>query len=157
MYAWYFKDNSLILKNISKILKADFISVRGWKLLYVGISENLRERIRSQHLRGNAYGSTLRKSLGSLLKEDLNLKPHKKKKGFWFKDDEAKISEWMMENCHVSWNLCDDAEVIEGEFLKCFGHMLYLNIKGNETQNRFSSTLKKKIEACRVEAQRSSQ
>jgi len=79
VYAWYFDrpPGGTPLENVH--------SVNGWSLLYVGISpraprpdgtsasrQSLRSRLR-YHYRGNAYGSTLRLTLGSLLAEELGI------------------------------------------------------------------------------------
>jgi hypothetical protein len=66
-YAWFFKDVPAIVPTDGCVTKGDLT------LLYVGISpdkigkpnskQNLRKRI-TNHYRGNAEGSTLRKSLG---------------------------------------------------------------------------------------------
>jgi hypothetical protein len=78
VYAWYF-DVPLPLIDIK-----DCHQVDGRALLYVGISpkapslkrppsrSTLRKRIRT-HYRGNAEGSTLRRTLGCLLASTLNI------------------------------------------------------------------------------------
>ena len=75
IYAWYFK---AVPKNVptTNCIKHDI-----YTMLYVGISpkkpsktgkRNLQARIK-EHYNGNAYGSTLRKTLGCLLEEKLNI------------------------------------------------------------------------------------
>ncbi len=71
-YAWFFKDVPAIVPTEGCVAKD------GLTLLYVGISpdkvgkpnskQSLRKRI-TNHYRGNAEGSTLRRSLGVLLTE----------------------------------------------------------------------------------------
>jgi len=76
-YGWYFR------KLPGCVPVEGCITHEGFWLLYVGISprhqenaapirENLRTRIR-YHLRGNAEGSTLRRTLGCLLQEELGI------------------------------------------------------------------------------------
>ena len=80
LYAWYFKGIP------SRVPTEGCLAWKGSTLLYVGISpskptrsdrkssqQNLRKRIR-YHLQGNAFGSTLRKSLGCLLSETLGIR-----------------------------------------------------------------------------------
>jgi hypothetical protein len=75
LYAWYFRD-------IPPHVPTDgCLKVNGYTLLYLGIApdkankpnsrSSLRKRIR-QHFRGNAEGSTLRRTLGALLEEESN-------------------------------------------------------------------------------------
>jgi hypothetical protein len=73
IYGWYFK-------NIPAIVPTQGCQVyKGFKLLYIGISpssqassQNLRKRIRF-HMSGNAEGSTLRRTLGCILSEELGI------------------------------------------------------------------------------------
>lgn len=79
--------------------------------LYVGIaprrtanrasSQNLRTRVR-YHFRGNAYGSTLRLSLGCLLGLELRRVGSGERMTFT-KDGEAALSRWMAEHTRVCW------------------------------------------------------
>lgn len=86
-------------------------------LLYAGISpkappkaggrpshQTLWNRIR-YHMRGNAYGSTLRLTLGCLLAEDLGIQLQRVGTGkrMTFGTGEAVLSEWMEANATVAW------------------------------------------------------
>ena len=87
-------------------------------LLYVGISpkrppagagapsrQTLRTRLR-YHYRGNAYGSTLRLTLGSLLADELGIQLRRvgsTGSRLTFSDGEAVLSEWMAEYARVCW------------------------------------------------------
>ena len=86
-------------------------------LLYVGISpkapsrdgtktsrQSLRTRIR-YHYRGNAAGSTLRLTLGSLMAETLGIALRRVGSGqrLTFSDGEAALSEWMGRHARVCW------------------------------------------------------
>lgn len=86
-------------------------------LLYVGISpkapsrngvrpsrQSLRTRIR-YHYRGNAAGSTLRLTLGSLLAEQLGMELRRVGSGqrLTFSGGEAALSEWMGRHARVCW------------------------------------------------------
>jgi len=86
-------------------------------LLYVGISpkapatsgvgtsrQNLRRRL-GQHYALNAYGSTLRLTLGCLLAEQLGIELRRVGSGIrlTFADGEARLSQWMADNAFVCW------------------------------------------------------
>ncbi|KAB2347238.1 hypothetical protein F8566_19630 [Actinomadura rudentiformis] len=81
------------------------------QLLYVGISprrmpqrpssQHLRKRIR-YHYRGNAYGSTLRLTLGCLLGLELRRVGSGARLTFT-QQGEAALTEWMHEHAQVCW------------------------------------------------------
>ena len=111
VYAWYFRE-----------LPDERIHVRachhaqGLPLLYVGISpkrppasgpaskQNLRKRIH-YHYRGNAAGSTLRLTLGTLLARRLGIELRRVGSGgrLTFATGEAALSDWMGKNALVCW------------------------------------------------------
>lgn len=160
VYGWYFSEIPI------QIPKLDFIQVNGWKLLYVGISGrysnkkgNIDRRIRLQHLGGcsDASVSTLRRTLGSLLKEELSIKAlpkgTKRKKKFWFgRQGEEILLRWIIEHARVAWIKDENPREIEQAILSDYGDLLPLNIEGNEKRNTFSATLKKLRYACKIEA-----
>lgn len=138
VYAWYFKQ-------IPPLVPMEgCITWQGLTLLYVGISpskptqergnlgkRNLRKRIQS-HLNGNAYGSTLRRTLGCLLSDQLNIRLalYGRKKRGHFGPGEEILSEWMGENAFVTWLVHDEPWIHEDELIKTVN--LPLNLRGNE-------------------------
>jgi hypothetical protein len=86
------------------------------RLLYVGIAprristrtsrQNLRKRIR-YHFRGNAYGSTLRLTLGCLLGLQLRRVGSGTRLTFGPASEQT-LSEWMAEHARVCW--CETSE-----------------------------------------------
>ena len=129
----------------------------GWTLLYVGISpgppradgkpqtpQDLRKRIRYHFGAGNASadGSTLRKSLGVLLGEELGfaLRRIGSGKRQTFAGGEATLTEWMAENASVSWVLHPEPWYLEPKLINALD--LPLNFQNNE-RNAFAPTLKK--------------
>jgi hypothetical protein len=111
VYAWYFDEVP------SGVPTRDCQTSRAGTLLYVGISpkapsrdglrqsrQNLRTRIR-YHYRGNAAGSTLRLTLGSLLGDELDITLRRVGSGqrLTFSDGEATLSEWMSAHARVCW------------------------------------------------------
>jgi hypothetical protein len=106
VYAWFFRDL------FPGMELADRLTRDGFTLLYVGISPSreagtsgLRVRLRT-HCRGNAYASTLRLSLGSLLCGELSLFPQYRNGRLRpiFGEGEVRLSAWMDENTRVTWH-----------------------------------------------------
>lgn len=108
-------------------------------MLYLGISpsrknskRNLAKRIR-EHFRGNAYGSTLRKTLGCLLSEQLGIRMQKVGNSgnrIHFAGGEDVLSEWMAENAYVTWAIVERPWEIEDQLICQLN--LPLNLKGNK-------------------------
>ncbi len=134
-YAWFFKDVPAIVPTDGCVTKD------GMTLLYVGISpdkvgkpkskQNLRKRI-TNHYRGNAEGSTLRRSLGVLLAEesDFPLRRVGSGKRMTFTHlGEQWLDDWMEENAFVVWVEHPAPWELEEELLSTLS--LPLNIKGN--------------------------
>ena len=118
-------------------------SVNGWSLLYVGISpraprpdgtstsrQSLRSRLR-YHYRGNAYGSTLRLTLGSLLAEEFGIGLRRVGSGtrLTFSEGEAALSEWMAAHARVCWLATRQPWTIESELIRQL--VLPLNLDQN--------------------------
>jgi hypothetical protein len=104
-YAWFFK------KVPEGVSIEGCIERDGRTLLYVGISpgsltsrETLRSRIR-YHYRGNAEGSTFRRTLGCLLEADLGtvLRRVGSGKRLTFATRETILTTWLAENAAVAW------------------------------------------------------
>ncbi|ORV83682.1 GIY-YIG nuclease family protein [Mycolicibacterium iranicum] len=138
----------------------------GWTLLYVGISpgppradgkpqapQDLRKRIRYHFGAGNASadGSTLRKSLGVLLGDELGfaLRRIGSGKRQTFAGGEAILTQWMAENVAVSWVLHPEPWYLEAKLISALD--LPLNIQNND-HNAFASTLKKRRKDAAVKA-----
>jgi GIY-YIG catalytic domain len=112
IYAWYFASSPSNEIDLDKCWR--------WHdrhLLYVGISpkkppkngkppssQNIRKRV-AYHMRGNAYGATLRLSIGSLVSELLGIELRRVGSGtrMTFSDGEAELSKWLDENAYVTW------------------------------------------------------
>jgi hypothetical protein len=125
VYAWYF-DRAPGSTPIAGTQVLD-----GWRLLYVGISpkapsrdgqqisrQTLRTRIR-YHYRGNAYGSTLRLTLGCLLAEDLGIQLRRVGTGtrLTFADGEAALSNWMSLHARVCWVTTEQPWALESALI----------------------------------------
>lgn len=128
-------------------------------LLYIGIAprrgdkptkQHLARRIRS-HMRGNAYGSTLRLSLGCLLSQKLGISLQKVGSGdrLTFGNGEDILSNWMSENAYVTWLVRDEPWLLEDQLIKMLS--LPFNLKGNES-HPFHPILTKIRSQCRHEA-----
>lgn len=115
----------------------------GLTLLYAGISpsrppangkppsqQNIRKRI-TYHYRGNAEGSTLRKTLGCLLADELGIELRRVGSGTrrTFGAGEAALSQWMAGHALVSWITVPEPWVLERELFNELD--LPLNLQGN--------------------------
>lgn len=91
----------------------------GKALLYVGASDNrLRERL-GVHTKRDASRSTLRKTLGCLLKKELGIELRvQRDKRIWFGDEgEALLSQWMADSLFVHWSEINRPMDLEGELI----------------------------------------
>jgi hypothetical protein len=129
----------------------------GLTLLYVGISptpppangkppvsQDLRKRI-NYHFGGGdatAEGSTLRKSLGILLANELGIELRRIGSGErrTFAGGETALTNWMAENALVSWVVRPEPWLFEDQLIAALD--LPLNIQGNK-RNAFYPELKR--------------
>jgi hypothetical protein len=146
VYAWYFR------KLPPGVPGTGCHVVQGATLLYVGISpkrppasgapgsrQSLRSRIR-YHLRGNAAGSTLRLTLGCLLREELQIDLRRVGSGerYTFANKEAELSEWMERNALIAWTVTSTPWELEEELIESIS--LPLNLDQNRGHH-FHQTL----------------
>lgn len=127
-YGWYFDG----LPGAVPVSACHFLEGRA--LVYVGISstQTLRTRLRT-HFRGNAFGSTLRLTLGCLLAAELGL--HLRRVGsrgtrLTFGEGERQLSEWMDEHARVVFVEHPRPRDLEARLLCQL--KLPLNLDGNE-------------------------
>jgi len=119
-------------------------------LLYIGKTKaRVTTRIR-QHFHNDSYGSSFRKSLGAVLKEQLDLTPVQRKNGWAFGEDEEKLSEWMRDHARVRFVELSERRVdpVEKELVGRFSPPL--NIERNS--HPFRSTLEELRDRCAEEA-----
>ncbi|WP_156926578.1 GIY-YIG nuclease family protein [Cohnella panacarvi] len=113
-------------------------------VIYVGISnKSLRTRDYSSHFKGNARGSTLRKSLGSLLGlERIQSQNDMGKSRYKFtKSDEMRLSNWMVENIQLHFYTHPEPDLIEQELINFFKPPLNLKDNKNKENIDFRSYL----------------
>jgi hypothetical protein len=135
VYGWFISD----LDNVPTTGCHEF---EGRPLLYVGISpkappkdgrpasrQTLRSRIR-YHYRGNAYGSTLRLTLGCLLSERLGIELRLIGSGrpTFTALGEAKLSEWMASNAYVAWVTTPSPWILEESLIPANSFPLNLDM-----------------------------
>ncbi|MBM2623280.1 hypothetical protein JIG36_48065 [Actinoplanes sp. LDG1-06] len=121
VYAWYF-DAPPVPVPVGGCHVVD-----GWTLLYVGISpksdasrQTIRSRIR-YHYRGNAYGSTLRLTLGCLLADEIGIGLRRVGSGTrltFGADGEARLSAWMAEHARVVWVVTGEPWLLEERLIR---------------------------------------
>jgi hypothetical protein len=154
VYGWWFSSLP------ARIEISGCVRRQGRTLLYVGISpdrppangraaskQNLRKRLR-QHYTRTAAASTLRRTLGCLLAEELGLQLRRvgsSERRTNFGEGEQQLSTWMANNAYVSWVVREQPWELEDELIGKLD--LPLNLKGNE-RNRFHSTLTKARADC---------
>jgi hypothetical protein len=153
LYAWYFSDVPQVVPTHG------CLTVDDKTLLYVGIApdkpskpnsrQSLLDRIR-YHYRGNAEGSTLRRTLGVLLEEKSGFPLRRVGSGERITlthAGERYLDEWMGRNAFVAWVTCPEPWVLERLLLGSFS--CPLNLKDND-HNSFAPALKQmRIEALR--------
>jgi len=155
VYGWWFRELPTDM-DVSGCFSRD-----GLTLLYAGISpkapprngrgpskEALRSRIRT-HYTGNAEGSTLRRSLGCLLSDRLNIELRRYGSGtrLHFGLGETNLSRWMDRNACVSWLTMPQPWLFEEQIL---GRLdLPLNLDNNH-----SNTFHPILTAVRADAAR---
>ena len=109
----------------------------GLTLLYVGIAPSratskntLRKRIKG-HYANHASRSTLRRSLGCLLEDELGIQLRLNRSGrvTFGKEGEARLSEWMADNAFVVWMEHDEPWRLEPKIIQSVS--LPLNIEHN--------------------------
>ncbi len=141
VYAWFFRE-------VPSYVPVDGCYSRdGLTLLYVGISpknarsrQNLRKRI-TYHYRGNAEGSTLRLTLGTLLADnsDFPLRRVGSGRRMTFTHlGEQWLDEWMEQNAMVCWIEHPEPWLLEHALL--LEYSLPLNIQDNR-HHPFCATL----------------
>jgi hypothetical protein len=146
IYAWYFRNFP------TEIPTTDCITHNGWTLLYIGIAPtsessrgNLCGRIKN-HLRGNAYGSTLRLSLGCLLSCELKIQLRRvSTRRMTFTLGETKLSEWMAENASVVWLIKAKPWLVEASLVQQIS--LPLNLEYNQYHPFYPVLLNKRENA----------
>lgn len=121
IYGWYFNEMP------HPDLPGVETSFNGWSLLYIGIApgragsnSTLRTRINT-HLRATARRSTLRLTLGSLLKERLGLQPMPASGKISFGSGEIAISDWLDAHARIAWVECPAPWEIEAEVVRALG------------------------------------
>ena len=150
LYAWYFT-------NIPPLVISEGCIKKDEKtLLYAGISpkdenskQNLRKRI-TNHFRGNAEGSTLRLTLGTLLGRESDFPLRRvgsgNRKTFTHLGEQW-LDKWMDINAYVCWVEYEKPWEVEKEIIENVS--LPLNIQDND-HHPFAKTLSK----MRVEAKK---
>jgi hypothetical protein len=147
VYAWYFDAMP------PHVPTAACHAFAGLPLLYVGISpkapprdgsrpsrQTIRSRIR-YHYRGNAAGSTLRLTLGSLLASELGLALRRVGSGkrmTFTHEGESLLSAWMAKHARVAWAVAPSPSLVEAELIRRLA--LPLNLDQNR-HGAFHATL----------------
>jgi predicted GIY-YIG superfamily endonuclease len=127
VYGWWFR-------NLDIVPSEGWVQFGEWRLLYVGISNDLRRRL-GFHCQGSAVNSTLRKSLLTLLVRATEV--DKALPASW--SHESALSSWLNQNGRVCWADCGTPKLAEANLLGCA--RLPLNLMENRG-NVFGATLR---------------
>ena len=135
VYFWWFKEIP------PGVPTESCLTHEGYTLLYVGISPdkkgkpnsraNLKTRIKT-HYRGNAEGSTLRRTLGVLLATESNFPLRRVGSGTrttFTHLGEQWLDQWMEKNAKVYWVTDEEPWLLEETLISSIA--LPLNIQGN--------------------------
>ena len=131
-YGWYFHE-------VPETVPCAGCEVRDRAtLLYVGIApesdssrKNLRSRL-AEHFRGNAYGSTLRLSLGCLLGDRLGIELRRTASGkrMTFGPGERSLSDWLAQHALITFSVVAAPWRFEAQIINAIS--LPLNLEHNE-------------------------
>ena len=130
LYRWWFPENSEVVKILSNWKGSDLLDGvqkrefedKNYYALYFGKSNNGYRRF-CQHSTGNVHTSTLRRTIHSLLTDDLYTK----------NTHEQEITDLLRE-CYFEWTIIgkEDENLVECIEAICIVHGIYpLNIDGN--------------------------
>jgi hypothetical protein len=157
VYGWWFRQLPPLVKPSGCCQHQDLT------LLYAGISpdqppangrrpstQNIQKRIK-HHYTGNAEGSTLRKTLGCLLADELGIQLRRVGTGnrMTFVGGEQALSAWMADNAYVSWVVRTRPWELEDYLIGALN--LPLNLKGN-SRNQFHPVLRAARASCAAQA-----
>jgi hypothetical protein len=150
VYAWFLDEPSAL----------PTLPDQGRDPIYVGMSSNLSERGDETHFRSGESGfSTLRRSLGAVLKDELRLSPEPRGTGssrqnyrcYRFDDaGEERITAWMRSHLRVGIAAVDSPETVETDLILLAQPPLNLT----KWANPYRAEIKALRKACADEALR---
>jgi len=148
IYGWYFCPSPPnIYDNNCPRYTEGWIFKNHWKLLYIGISNNLKRRIFDYHFEGSADVSSLRESLGCLLANELKIYLWVDDHSYTFgKKGEDKLSKWMAKHARVAWIEHNDYEEIEKRAI--IRYKPPLNTDENPNKHKALQKLKIALKLC---------
>lgn len=133
LYAWWAKKES-----IPGVPACPHPTDRDLDLFYVGISPKnessngaIRSRVMNQHIGGNIGSSTLRKTLASLLFENMGWEPVMRSRPLLTPSDNQALSRWQHEHLRLTWTTHPEPWLIEAEVIRRLQPPL--NLAGNKS------------------------
>jgi hypothetical protein len=135
--------------------------VKKGDIIYIGKTEkSQRSRDAQTHFKSGRTGSsTLRRSLGAILREELNLKPiprsysETRMRDYKFiEESEIKLTEWMIDNLSLSYHAVFEGDRMLKYIEKTVIEQLspILNIQGNLSLNPYAGILQELRKKCRT-------
>jgi hypothetical protein len=129
-------------------------------IVYIGKSSNLAQREFETHFNSGASGfSTLRRTIGAMLKEEFKLNAIPRSSGSsdtnwrnykFTSEGEDKITKWMKENLQIAVYETDDIDYVETELIQAAKPIF--NLTGWD--NPYAKTIKAKRKICAEEARK---
>ncbi|MCY9580709.1 GIY-YIG nuclease family protein [Paenibacillus alvei] len=134
-------NNLNILPKMMRELKYNYML--GRPIIYVGISnKSLRARDYRNHFKGSARGSTLRKSLGSLMHLTKLREKQCPSKYKFVRSDEDKLSQWMKNNLFLHYLVFEAPDEVEKTLINEINPPLNLKNNNNKINIEFRRALK---------------
>jgi hypothetical protein len=144
-------------KNIKDLIED---ATNDFGIVYIGQSSNLAQREFETHFNSGSSGfSTLRRTIGALLKDELKLKAIPRSTGDsdtnwrnykFTSDGEDKITKWMKDNLLVSVFETPNVDTVEAELIELAKPLF--NLTG--WSNPYASSIKSKRKICAEEAKK---
>lgn len=150
IYAWYFREVPPGVPTTDCVRHGDLT------LLYAGIAprapstsgavskRTLRDRMRN-HMSGNAASSTLRRTLGCLLRDQIGtvLRRVGTRRRLTFHTAEANLSQWMEQNAFVCWATTPEPWHVETRVISSVNLPLNLDQNRDHSFHRTLSELRR--------------
>lgn len=140
-YIVVLRNGSMLPRTGDDVVMRDF---DGQKVIYTGVSANLKKRIGHDHLKGHSSFSTFRISLGCLLGHKLihrNRIPDGKHFRF-SSEDEAALSEWIKNNLVFYYKPSPDYERLEEMLIERLNPPVNLDKNESPINAEFRAMLK---------------
>jgi len=124
----------------------------GADLMYIGMSPHSIQARLSSHFCSDPRMSSFRRTLGLLLKHELNLDMHacNQRAKFQFGSGEARLTDWIVDRGYVSYILSPSAETLEEFLIKSFHPPLNISFRKTHPLSRHLMLRSKSLRLARA-------